>query len=567
GLQYADYALWQRQWLRGEVLEQRLEWWRKQLEGAPTVVELPTDRSRPAVRTYRGATHQALLPRSLAEALESLSQREGATLFMTLMAAFQSLLHRYSGQTDLVVGTDVANRDYAETESLIGFFVNQLVLRLRLGGDPTFRQLLAQTRQVSLEAYAHQDLPFEDLVRALNPERSRAHAPLFQVKLVLQNTSTSVVELPGLRLEADAVDPATAKLDLTVLVSPSPEGLHCSWMYSMDLFDAPTMERMALHFQRVLEAVVATGGEQRLSALPLLSEPERHRLLVEWNETAAPYPYRCFHELFARQAARVPEAVAVVARDGQLTYGELERRANQLAHYLRELGVKPEMRVGLFVERSVHALVGLLGILKAGGTYVALDPSQTHAQERLRHVLSDAKAQLIVTQESLLDELPAQGGFLVSLDAEDGVLEAQPEEPPASGVGPDNLAYVLYTSGSTGQPKGVCIEHRHLSCYVEGVTRRLELAPGASFASVSTLAADLGHTALYPTLCRGGTVHLVRKERASDPEALGQYMDRHGVECLKIVPSHLRALLSSPGAARVLPRERLVVGGEASDRA
>jgi amino acid adenylation domain-containing protein len=565
GLQYADYALWQRQWLRGEVLEGRLAWWRQQLGDAPTVLELPTDRPRPAVRTYRGATHQALLPRPLADALESLSQREGATLFMTLMAAFQSLLHRYSGQTDLVVGTDVANRDHAETESLIGFFVNQLVLRLRLGGNPTFRELLAQTRRVSLEAYAHQDLPFEDLVRALNPERSMAHAPLFQVKLVLQNTSRAVVELPGLRLESDSIDPGTAKLDLTVMVTPTPEGLHCSWMYSMDLFDAPTMERMALHFQRVLEAVVATGGEQRLSALPLLSEPERHRLLVEWNETAAPYPSRCFHELFAQQAARVPEAVAVVAGDGQLTYGELDRRANQLAHYLQALGVKPETRVGLFVERSVHALVGLLGILKAGGAYVALDPTQTHAQERMRHVLRDAKAQLIVTQESLMDELPAQGGFLVSLDAEDGLLEAQPEEAPASGVGPGNLAYVLYTSGSTGQPKGVCIEHRHLACYVEGVTRRLELAPGTSFASVSTLAADLGHTAIFPTLSTGGALHLVDKETAADPGRMRDYGARHAVDGLKIVPTHLGALLSAPGAEQLLPRQRLVLGGDVSD--
>ena len=565
GLQYADYALWQREWLRGEVLESRLAWWRERLEGAPTVVELPTDRPRPAVRSYRGATHLTLLPRSLADALEAFSQREGATLFMTLMAAFQSLLHRYSGQTDLLVGTDVANRDHARTEGLIGFFVNQLVLRLRLEGDPSFRALLAQTRQEALDAYAHQDLPFEDLVRALNPERSRAHAPLFQVKLVLQNMSTSVVELPGLRMAFDAVDPATAKLDLTVLVSPSDEGLHCSWMYSMDLFDAATMERMALHFQRVLEAVVATAGEQRLSALPLLSEPERHQLLVAWNDTRAPYPARCFHELFAEQAARAPEAVAVVASDGQLTYGELERRANQLAHYLRVLGVKPETRVGLFVERSVHALVGLLGILKAGGAYVALDSAQLHAQERLRHVLRDAKVQLIVTQESLMDELPAQGAFLVSMDADDGMLEAQPEEAPVNEAGPENLAYVLYTSGSTGQPKGVCIEHRHLVCYVEGVTRRLELAPGTSFASVSTLAADLGHTAIFPTLCAGGTLHLVDKETVTDPGRMRAFGERHAVGGMKIVPTHLGALLAAPGAEKLLPRERLVLGGDVAD--
>ncbi len=564
-VQYADYALWQRQWLRDEALESLLAWWRQHLEGAPTVLELPTDRPRPAVRTYRGGTHQALLPLPLAKALETLAQREGATLFMVLMAGFQTLLHRYSGQPDIVVGTDVANRHYAETESIIGFFINQLALRLHMGEDPSFRQLLEQARNVSLEAYARQDLPFEDLVRALNPERSRAHAPLFQVKLVLQNISSSVAELPGLRLESDGVDPATAKLDLTVLVHQTPEGLHCAWMYSMDLFEASTVERMACHFQRLLEAVVATGGEQRLSALPLLSEEERRRVLVEWNETAAPYPRRCIHEWISEQAARVPEAVAVVASDGQLTHGELERRANQLAWYLQALGVKPETRVGLFVERSVHALVGLLGILKAGGAYVALEPTQTRAQERLLHVLRDAKVQLIVTQESLMDELPAQGGFLVSLDAEDGLLEAQPEEPPASDVGPDNLAYVLYTSGSTGQPKGVCIEHQHLACYVEGITRRLELPPEASFASVSTLAADLGHTAIFPTLCAGGALHLVERQVAADPARMRDYGERHGVDGLKIVPTHLDALLSVPGAEKLLPRQRLVLGGDVSD--
>ncbi|WP_253910536.1 non-ribosomal peptide synthetase, partial [Pyxidicoccus fallax] len=564
-VQYADYAAWQREWLKGDVLESQLAYWRGQLTGAPAVLELPADRPRPAVRTYRGATHQSLLDPALARKLEALALREGATLFMLLMAGFQSLLHRYSGQTDLVVGTDVANRNRAETEPLIGFFINQLALRLRLEGNPSVLQVLRQTKQVAMDAYASQDLPFEEVVRALNPERSLAHAPVFQVKFVLQNMPSQFPELPGLKLRFIESRTAVSKLDLTVLVSPTPEGLACSWMYSADLFEAATVERMARHFQRLLEAVAAEGGRQRLSDLPLLTDAERHRVLVEWNDTAAPYARRCIHELISEQAARVPDAVAVVAGDECLTYAELERRANQLAHWLKALGVEPETRVGLFVERRAHALVGLLGILKAGGAYVAIDPAYAHMSERVRHVLQDAKVQVIVTEESLANELPSQGEFLVSLDAEDGLLESQPEEPPVSGVLPGNAAYVIYTSGSTGQPKGVCIEHGQLACYVAGVSRRLELPEGMSFASVSTLAADLGHTALFPTLCAGGTVHLVGMAAASDSARLWAYGRKHGVEGLKIVPTHLEALLAADDMGELLPRKRLVLGGDRAE--
>jgi amino acid adenylation domain-containing protein/natural product biosynthesis luciferase-like monooxygenase protein len=564
-VQYADYAAWQREWLKGDVLDAQLGYWRQQLEGAPAVLELPTDHPRPAVRTYRGATHTSTLSQALAEKLEALARREGATLFMVLMAGFQSLLHRYTGQTDVVVGTDVANRNRAETEPLIGFFINQLVLRLRLEGNPAFRQVLEQTKRVAVDAYAYQDLPFEEVVRALNPERSMAHAPVFQVKFVLQNMPLKAPELPGLKLRFGESHAASSKLDLTVLASPTPQGLVCSWMYSTDLFEPSTVERLARHFQRVLEAVVAEEGRQRLSELPLLTEAERRTVLVEWNDTAAPYARRCIHELISEQAAKVPDAVAVVAGDERLTYGELERRANQLAHWLKALGVEPETRVGLFVERRAHALVGLLGILKAGGAYVPIDPAYAHMSERVRHVLKDAKVQVIVTEEALANELPSQGEFLVSLDAEDGLLESQPEEAPDSGVVPGNAAYIIYTSGSTGQPKGVCIEHGQLACYVAGVSRRLELPEGMSFASVSTLAADLGHTALFPTLCAGGTLHLVGMAAASDSARLWAYGRKHGVEGLKIVPTHLEALLAAEDVRELLPRKRLVLGGDRAE--
>ncbi|RKH00364.1 amino acid adenylation domain-containing protein, partial [Corallococcus sp. CA053C] len=562
-IQYADYAAWQRQWLRGDLLEKQLDYWRHQLTGAPAVLELPLDRPRPAVRAHRGGTVVRTTEPAITTALESLAQRGRATLFMALMAAFQGLLHRYSGQTDVVVGTDVANRDTAETESLIGFFINQLVVRLRMDGNPTFLELLEQTRRVSLGAFAHQDLPFEEVVRAVNPERSRAHAPLFQVKLILQNTPHTALELPGLKLSVDgASSTAAAKLDLTVSMSPTPQGLFCSWSYDRDLFDEATIEHMAERFQAVLTSIVAHEGTLRLSDFPLLPEPERQRLLGTFNDTARPYAERCIHTLISEQAARTPEALAVVAPDGTLTYAALERRANQLAHLLQQYGVAPETRVGLFVERRAHALVGLLGILKAGGAYVPLDPGAASAPERMRHVLKGAGVQIIVTEEALADELPSQGELLVALDAEDGLLDAQPEDAPDTGVLPGNAAYVIYTSGSTGQPKGVVIEHRQLACYVAGVSERLELPQGMSFATVSTLAADLGHTAVFPTLCAGGAVHLVDRDTASDAGKLVTYGRAHDVQGLKIVPTHLEALLAGDDAKRLLPRRRLVLGGD-----
>ncbi|REG14197.1 amino acid adenylation domain-containing protein, partial [Archangium gephyra] len=372
-VQYADYAAWQRQWLSGEVLDEQLGYWRKQLEGAPPVLELPTDKPRPSVRTYRGESRHVMWPKALWKAVETLGRREGATPFMVLLAAFQTVLSRYSGQEDVSVGSPIAGRTHARTEGLIGFFVNTLVLRTRLDGNATFRELLRQVREVTLGAYAHQDVPFEKLVEELRPERSLNHSPLFQVTLTLQNTPvTADVKLEALKLEGVEAEGKTSRFDLSLLVDELPEGVAATVNYSSDLFEAATMERLLGHLRVLLQAAVEQP-EKRLKELPLMGEEERRQVVEEWSGRAEEYPReKALHELFEAQVDRTPQAIAVEYEGKSLTYGELDRRANQLAHHLRGMGVGPEVRVGLSVERSVEMVVGLLGILKAGGVYVPL---------------------------------------------------------------------------------------------------------------------------------------------------------------------------------------------------
>ena len=364
-IQYADYALWQRRWLTGEVLEEQLGYWKEQLAELP-VLELPTDHPRPAVQTHRGARRSLTLPESLTQALKELSRQEGTTLFMVLLGAFQALLARYSGQEDIAVGSPIAGRTRAETEELIGFFVNTLVLRTDLSGDPSFREVLSRVREVALGAYDHQDLPFEKLVEELQPERDLSRVPLSQVFFALQNVPQEALKLPNLALERQNVEGGTVKFDLSLFMFEEEQGLKGRLVYNADLFDDTTIERMLGHLQTLLRGIVE-DPDQRLSELPLLSEAERHQLLFEWNDTATEYPRdRCVHELFEEQVERTPDAVAVVFEDQQLTYRELNRRANQLAHHLRALGVGPEVLVGICVERSLEMVVGLLGHPQGG---------------------------------------------------------------------------------------------------------------------------------------------------------------------------------------------------------
>ncbi|RYZ39080.1 MAG: amino acid adenylation domain-containing protein, partial [Myxococcaceae bacterium] len=561
-LQYADFAVWQREWLQGEVLEAQLAWWKQQLQGAPRALELPTDKPRPAVQTFQGDSRDVQWPHALWESVTALAHREGATPFMVLLAAFQTVLSRYSGQDDVCVGSPIANRTRTETEGLIGFFINTLVLRARFHGNPTFRQLLAQVRETTLGAYAHQDIPFERLVEELKPDRDLSRGPLFQVMFILQNTPTVELRLPGLTLAGMDGEARTSKFDLTLELTETLQGLSVGAVYNRDLFEPGTMDRMLGHLRVLLEAALRTP-DAPLAELPLLNEEEHRRVLVEWNDTRTVFAPATLQSLFEAQVERTPGALAVVAEDSRLTYRELNQRANQLAHHLRSLGVGPDVVVGLYLDRSASALVGLWGILKSGGAYVPLDLA--FPAERLRGVLADAGARVLVTRSALADGLGWDSGAVIRLDADASPLAQRSDDNPVPTAAPENLAYVIFTSGSTGRPKGVAIEHRQIVNYVEGVSRRLELPAGASFASVSTLAADLGHTAVFPTLCHGGALHLVSRERASDPAELAALFEHEAVDCLKIVPAHLQALLASGDPQRVLPRQRLVLGGDVSD--
>jgi amino acid adenylation domain-containing protein/non-ribosomal peptide synthase protein (TIGR01720 family)/FkbM family methyltransferase len=561
-IQYADYALWQREWLQGERLAAQLTYWKQQLEGAPPILELPTDRPWPAVQSFRGERHSFRLSSKLTQALKALSQRERVTLFMTLLAGFQTLLHRYTGQEDIVVGAPIANRTHAETEAMIGFFANMLVMRADLSGDPSFQELLGRVREAAFSAYAHQDLPFEKLVDELQTERDLSHTPVFQVAFAFQNLPAAPLDLPGLTSEPVEIDNGTAIFALSLFIAEDDEGLRGVFEYSTDLFDDATITRMQKHFQVLLEGIAA-HPEERLSWLPLLTEAEQHQLLVEWSQTGTESPVQgCVHERFEAQVEATPDAVAVSCDGDELTYRELNRRANQLAHYLRERGVGPDVPVGLCVERSVEMVVGLLGILKAGGAYLPLDP--THPKDRLEFMLGDARPKVLVTQQQLLPSLPEEGPERIYLGTDWETIACSPQDNLVSGVREENLVYVIYTSGSTGRPKGVAVEHRNLVNYLEGILERLHLSPGASFAMVSSLATDLGNTVLFPSLCTGGCLHVISQERASDGAALADYFARHRIDCLKIVPSHLAALQSGSQPERLLPRQRLVLGGEAS---
>jgi len=563
-IQYADFAAWQRNRLQGDVLAELLAYWRRRLEGAPPVLELPTDRPRPPVQTYRGATSALEVSRRVSESLASLGRQEGVTLFMTLLAAFQAQLHRYSGQDDIVVGSPIANRDRTETEGLIGLFLNMLVLRTDLGGDPSFRTLLGRVREVCLGAYAHQDLPFEKLVQELHPERNLASEPLFQVALVLQNIPSPVIEIPG-GLTARLLDAAnqTARRDLTLVLWEGPQGLAGAFEYNTDLFDAVTINRMSGHLCALLEGILA-DPDRRLLELPLLSPAERRQLLVEHNETRTDYPRVArLHESFEAQVERTPEAVAACFEGQALTYAELNHRANRLAHYLSKRGVGPEALVGICVNRSLPMLVALLGVLKAGGAYVPLSP--TSPREHLSYMLDDARVSLVLTEASLVNSLPDFAGQVVCLDTEAPVLGGESPENPVGGVAPENPAYVIYTSGSTGRPKGVVIEHRQIRNYVFAVLDRLGLA-GGTFAMVQPLTVDSSQTSIFPPLVTGGCLHVISEERALTPNALAEYVVQHPIDCLKIAPSHLAALLTADRPERILPRRRLIIGGEASQR-
>ncbi|HLL47941.1 MAG TPA: amino acid adenylation domain-containing protein, partial [Longimicrobiaceae bacterium] len=561
-LQYADYAVWQRGWLSGEVLEEEIGYWKARLAGAPPLLEIPTDRPRRAGQSPEGASHAFALTPGLSGALRALSQREGATLFMTLLTGWQALLGRYAGQEDVVVGSPIAGRSRRETEGLIGFFVNVLALRTDLGGDPTWTGLLGRVREETLGAYAHQELPFERLVEELGVERSLTHSPVVQAVFTLNASGggSGRLELGDLVLEPFGGGGVLAKFDLDLMFGEAGDELGGALTYRTALFEAETVARMAGHLETLLE-VMATDPARRLSELSLLRESERAQLLAGSRAEAVGHPPACVHELFAVQAARTPDAPAASFAGESHTYAELERRSSRLAHRLRARGVGPEARVAVCLERGVEMLVAVLGVLKAGGAYVPLDPA--YPTERLAYTLADSGASLLVTRSDLLDVLPTFGGEAVCLDAERDAIAAGPEEAPHSGVGTRNAAYVVYTSGSTGQPKGVVVEHASLASTLLSTRDTFGLRAGEVTVAMASYAFDIWAFEVFAPLLAGGEVRLLDRETVKDVERLVEELGQ--AEAVHAVPALMREVVARVQAGPgTLPRMgHVFVGGDA----
>ncbi|HVR95239.1 MAG TPA: amino acid adenylation domain-containing protein, partial [Thermoanaerobaculia bacterium] len=562
-IQYVDFAVWQRGWLQGDVLEEQLSYWRRQLGGDLATLELPVDHPRPPVQTRRRAWRAFSLLESTSASLKALGRREEATLFMTLLAAFQALVHRYTGQRDINLGTPIAGRQHHKLEDLIGFFANMLVVRANLAGDIDFRQALVRTRETALEAYTHQDLPFERLVDELKVARDPGRTPLFQVVFTLQNAGREELRLPGLELEMLETEAGTALFDLTLSMTQASSRLFGRFVFNADLLDPLTVDRMAGHFRSLLEGIVAEP-EQRISDLPLLAEEETHQILREWNPALLGTPGAGgVHELFEAQVERTPDAVAAVFAGRWLSYRELNGRANQLARRLRRLGVGPEVRVGICMERSLEVVVGLLGVLKAGGAYLPLDP--TYPRERLEFMIEDGRAAVLIAQPHLLDLLPEHQLPVVRLEPGWEEISSQSRENPRHEVGGENLAYVMYTSGSTGRPKGVCVPHRALQWFVSTLDY-VAPGPGDRLAQGSTHTFDAATFELFGALVNGARLVGIPKEVMISPRDLAARLEEEGVSVLYLTAAlFMQTVREVPAAFRLL--RRLLVGGEVVDTA
>ena len=562
-VQYSDFAAWQREWLTGEVLERQLGYWKHQLKGALPVLELPTDKPRPGVQTFRGAHLVCTVGDELTRELRALSRRQGATLYMTLLAVFKTLLHRYTGQREIIVGTPIANRNLIDIESLVGFFVNTLVLRTSLEPRLSFEELLSRVRETTLGAYAHQDVPFEKLVEELQPKRSLSHSPLFQLMFSLQNAPMPSLELPRLSLKLLDDEAETSQFDLTLDITEEAGELLCTLEYNTDLFEHATARRIFTHYENLLKAV-ARDPRQRLSQLPMLTRVERQRLLLEYNDTARKVPRcRCIHELFEEQASRTPEAVAVAYEDERLTYAELNRRANRLAHYLRELGVEPETRVGILLDRSLEVAVALLGVLKAGGLYVPLDPA--YPQERLRFMLSEANVAVLLTERRLTEELPTHNARVVCLDRDAHSIAERDGDNPTNVALADNLAYLIYTSGTTGQPKGILIPHGALVNSIFAFITQHRIAPQDCILQFASLSFDVAAEELFAAWLAGATAVMRPGEVIATHAEFVALLESQGVTIVNLPASFWAEWLGALEEGTLgLPKtlRRVVVGNE-----
>jgi len=563
-VQYTDYAMWEREWLEGELLRQQGEYWKGALQGAPAFLELPTDHARPPQQDYRGGIEELVLEHGLTAGLKELSWRQGTTLYMTLLAGWAALLARLSGQAEVVLGTSVANRGRAEIEGLIGFFANTLALRVDVSGAVSVKELLKRVKEVALGGQQNQNLPFERVVDIVRPERSLAHNPLFQVSLAWQNAPEAAMMLGGVEVKPlESLPYQPAKFDLTLFMREANGTITGELEYATSLFEPGTIRRYREYFRRLLEGMVAHEWEM-VDRLSLLSESEREQILYEWNETAVEFPWdKTVHELFEEQVEKTPKAAAVEYEGRQLTYGELNRQANRLAHYLQVLGVRPEARVAICVERGLEMIVGLLAILKAGGAYVPLDPD--YPQERLQYMLEDSDPVALLTQAQVRERLGPLPG-LPTLDLTDAVWSSQPEsnlEPASSKlrIGHGHLAYVLYTSGSTGKPKGVMVSHQNVVSST--FARKLAYGESGRFLLLSSISFDSSVAGIFGSLLHGGTLIIANGDVVRDPLRLNQEVQRLGVESLLCVPSLYKHFLEySVGGEKKKQLSRVIVAGE-----
>jgi amino acid adenylation domain-containing protein len=527
-IQYADFSLWQRKWLRGEILENQLNYWKNQLAELPTL-ELPLDRPRPKIASYSGGIEYLEIPGDVAKKLKDLGNREGATLYMTLLAIFSILMSRYSGQEDIVLGSPIANRNRKEIEDLIGFFVNTLVMRCNLSGDPGFAELLLRVKGVTMDAFENQDLPFEQIVEELQPERDMSRNPLVQVSFALQNTPMSEIKLPGLTLTTIEMEAVIARFDMDVHIWEVGEGLKGQVLYNTDLFEQGTIQRMIFHYRSIIEEIT-NDPFKSVSQIAMISESERAQLVVEWNNTKKEYPTEtCIHEMFEQQVEKTPEADAVVFEDKRLTYRELNNYANNLAHLLIELGVSTETLVGISIERSIDMPAGLLGILKAGGAYVPLDPE--YPEDRLNFMIEDSKLEVLLTKgDHGFRDIKAE---ILNIDH----VQITDKENPDNRVGPENLVYVIYTSGSTGRPKGVEVLHRGLTNFLNSMKSEPGITRDDVLLSVTTISFDISALELYLPLMVGAGVVIASRESALDPLKIRELVIKNNVTIMQATPA------------------------------
>ncbi|MEA5528081.1 non-ribosomal peptide synthetase [Dolichospermum sp. UHCC 0684] len=568
-IQFVDFASWQREWVQSQEAQAQLAYWQQQLSGSPPLLELPYDRPRPAEQTYNGAQVRLELPITLCESLRVLSRQEGITLFMTTLAAFLVIVRRYTGQDDLCLGTAVANRRMRETEQLIGMIVNNLVLRTDLSGNPTFRELLGRVRKVSLEAFANEDLPFDKVVEVIKPIRNLSYNPLFQVMFSFHDSPRPDLTLPGLNITTNvALSNKSTKFDLDVVLIPHSQlngkdkGITLIWEYNADLFDAATIQQMVDQYQVLLKGIV-DNPEQRVSELPILNQPQQE-LLMEWNQTHREYTQKnCIHKLFESQVELTPDAVAV-EQDGQkLTYRQLSDRANQLAHYLQSLGVKPETLVGICIERSLDMIIGLLGVIKAGGAYVPIDPS--YPQERIAEILADTQLGILLTQDKFPNQRLDYTGKTICLDTDWSIISQHSTANPHSDVKLHHLSYIIYTSGSTGKPKGVMIEHRSLMNFVITAIDKYGINTSDRILQFASVCFDTSIEEIFPCLSVGATLVLRTEEMLHSSDEFWRYCQKWQLTVLDLPTAYWHQLVAelNPEDAPIPEGLRtVIIGGE-----